>query len=125
MSVRVDPIVYALLKASDGLLFPSETEATLVPFLWDAAAAPSSERLRKLAGAAADATVETATLADLFRTVPSEDRTRFQALQQTLEAQLSGIQVCKVGDDPEKTVWIVGKTADGRWGGLRTTVVET
>jgi hypothetical protein len=29
------------------------------------------------------------------------------------------------GEEAEKTVSIVGKTADGRWAGLKTTVVET
>ena len=118
-------VLESLTKASKGLLFPSETEAELEPFLWDAAAGPTRERLRQLAGAAANAAVEEATLADLLRTVPSEDRPKFQALQKTLEAQLSSIQVYKIGDEPEKAVWIVGKTADGRWAGLKTTVVET
>ena len=120
-----NPVLESLTKASKGLLFPSETEAELEPFLWEAAAAPTRERLRKQAGAAADAAVEEATLAELLRTVPSEDRPKFQALQKTLEALLSGMQVYKVGDEAEKTVWIVGKTADGRWAGLKTTVVET
>src|SRR5260370_986330 len=84
------------------VLMPNETEAGLVPFLWEGADAPTSERLRQLAGAAADAAIEEATLPDLLRTVPSEDRSKFQALQKTLEAQLSGIHVYKVGDEPEK-----------------------
>jgi Nuclease A inhibitor-like protein len=120
-----NPVLESLTKASEGLLFPSETEAELEPFLWEAAAAPTRERLCTQAGAAASAAVEKGTLADLLRTVPSADRPKFQALQVTLEAQLSDIQVYKVGDEPEKTVWIVGKTADGRWAGLKTTVVET
>jgi hypothetical protein len=123
--MRGNPVLESLAKASEGLLFPSETEAELEPFLWEAAAAPTSERLRTQAGAAADAVVVKTTLADLFRTVPSEDRRKFQALQVTLEAQLSAIQVYKVGDAPEKTVWIVGETVDGRWAGLKTSVVET
>jgi hypothetical protein len=31
----------------------------------------------------------------------------------------------KVGADPEKQVSIVGKTSDGQWAGLKTTVAET
>lgn len=123
--MKNDSVLDALTRASEGLLFPSETEAELEPFLWEAAAAPTHERLRAQAGVSADAAVEKTTLADLLRTVPSEDRSKFQALQVTLEAQLAAIQVYKVGDEPEKTVWIVGETVDGRWAGLRTTVVET
>jgi hypothetical protein len=39
--------------------------------------------------------------------------------------QLSGVKVYKIGDEAEKAAYIVGKTGDGRWAGLKTTVVET
>jgi hypothetical protein len=39
--------------------------------------------------------------------------------------QLSGVKVYKIGDEAEKAAYIVGKTSDGRWAGLKTTVVET
>jgi hypothetical protein len=42
-----------------------------------------------------------------------------------LKEQLSGIKVYKVGEEAEKEVYIVGKKKDGRWAGLKTTVVET
>jgi hypothetical protein len=35
------------------------------------------------------------------------------------------VKVYKVGDDSEKEVYIVGKTLDGKWAGLKTNVVET
>jgi hypothetical protein len=76
-------------------------------------------------GARAGTAVEPGTLADLLRTVPREDQPLFQALQRVLAEQLSGVQVYKVGDEAEKEVYIVGKTTDGRWAGLKTTVVET
>ena len=57
--------------------------------------------------------------------MPQEDRPRFDALRQTLAGQLSGVKVYKVGDEPEKQVYVVGKAPDGRWAGLKTTVVET
>jgi hypothetical protein len=44
---------------------------------------------------------------------------------QTLKAQLSGVKVYKVGDEAEKQVFVVGKTADGQWAGRKTSVVET
>jgi hypothetical protein len=37
---------------------------------------------------------------------------------------LSGIKVYKIGDEAEKQAY-VGKTSDGQWAGLKTTVVET
>jgi hypothetical protein len=42
-----------------------------------------------------------------------------------LQALLSGIKVYKIGDESEREVYIVGKTKDGRWEGLKTSVVET
>lgn len=60
-----------------------------------------------------------------FHTVPSEDRKKFQKLTQTLQQQLSGIKVYKVGDEAERSAFIVGKTAEGRWAGLKAAVVET
>jgi hypothetical protein len=42
-----------------------------------------------------------------------------------LKEQLSGIKVYKVGDEAERNAYVVGKTAEGKWAGLKTTVVET
>ena len=43
---------------------------------------------------------------------------------QKMEAVL-GVKVFKVGDEAERQVYLVGKATDGRWVGLKTTVVET
>jgi hypothetical protein len=120
-----DAILDALKKASKGLVFVSETDAPLEPFAWPNGSALTPNRLVQLAGAPAGTPVEQMTLANFFRAVPSEDKAKFQALTKTLQGLLSGIQVYKVGDEAEKAVYIVGKTADGRWAGLKTTVVET
>jgi Nuclease A inhibitor-like protein len=40
-------------------------------------------------------------------------------------SDLQGAKVFKVGDDPEKQAYVVGKTGDGNWAGLKTIVVET
>ena len=57
--------------------------------------------------------------------MPEEDRPQFDKLAAAIKQQLSGVKVYKVGDDPEKQVFIVGKTSDGKWAGLKTTAVET
>jgi hypothetical protein len=36
-----------------------------------------------------------------------------------------GVKDFKVGDEAERSVYIVGKTKDGRLAGLKTSVVET
>jgi hypothetical protein len=80
---------------------------------------------RELAGAASGTAVEEDSIDNFFAAVPPEDQAKFAALRQTLEGQLSGVKVYRVGDEPEKEVYVVGKAADGRWAGLKTTVVET
>jgi hypothetical protein len=120
------PAVDALAKASKGLLFPSETDAPLEPFLWENAGDKlTKDRVRQLAGAAKGAAVEETTPDDLLSTVPEEDRPQFDKLAAAIKQQLSGVKVYKVGDEPEKQVYVVGKTSDGQWAGLKTTVVET
>jgi hypothetical protein len=64
-------------------------------------------------------------LATLPRTIPPEDKARFDKLAKVLQEQLTGIKVYKVGDEAEREVYLVGKTKTGQWAGLKTTVVET
>jgi hypothetical protein len=78
-----------------------------------------------LVGAEAGTAVEEDSLDNFLNAVPPEDKTTFQALRKALEGQLSCITVYKVGDEAEKDAYVVGKTADGRWAGLKSTVVET
>ena len=124
--MKKHPTVAALETASKGLLFPSESEAPFQAFLWqDGGAKFSPSRLRELTDASEGAAVEELTLDELFQTVPSEDQPKFQKLADALKQQLSSIKVYKVGDEAEREVYIVGKTADGAFAGIKTTVVET
>lgn len=122
-----DPVLDALKKASRGLEFISESEAPLEPFLWEdgGAAKMTNKRLRELAGEEGGAAVEQQSLDDFFLAVPPEDKEKFDKLAAVLKEQLSGVQVYKVGDEAEKQVYIVGRTKDGHWAGLKTSVVET
>ncbi|HEV3258616.1 MAG TPA: nuclease A inhibitor family protein [Gemmataceae bacterium] len=120
-----DPVLDALKKASKGLQYTSETEAGFEAFAWKDGDKLTEDRLRELAGADEDAAVEDETVDAFFHAVPPEDKAKFQKLAQALQQQLSGVKVYKVGDEAEKDVYIVGRTPDGRWAGLMTTVVET
>ena len=122
---KKDAVLDALKQASQGLLFPSETDAPLEPFAWEGSAKLSKDRLRQRAGAGPGTAVDQTTLDDLLRTVPQEDKPKFDALRKALAGQLSGVKVYKVGDEAERQVYVVGKAPDGRWAGLKTTVVET
>jgi len=123
MSNQMSSVVEALKRASKGLMMPSESDA---PFeAVDLDSEPTPSRIHQVAGAPKDASIEETSLNELFGTVPSGDRSKFQRLRQAIESQLSGVKVYKVGDQPERTVPILGKGADSRWAGLKTTVVET
>ena len=122
---KKDAVLDALKQASHGLLFPSETDAPLEPFAWEGSAKLTKDRLRQRAGAGPDTSVEQTTLDDLLATVPQEDKPKFDALRQALAGQLSGVKVYKVGDEAEKQAFVARKTSDGKWVGLKTTVVET
>ncbi len=62
---------------------------------------------------------------DFFHAVPSEDRAKYQKLAKVLAEHLAAVKVYKIGDEAEKDVYILGKTADSRWAGLKTRVVKT
>jgi hypothetical protein len=123
--MKKNPVLDALQKASKGLVFTSETDAPLEPFLWKDGAALTHEQLLGLAGADPDTPVEETSLDSFFRVVPKEDRPKFEKLTKVLREQLAGVKVYKLGEDAEKPVYVVGKTPDGQWAGLKTTVVET
>jgi histidine triad (HIT) family protein len=125
VSMKKHLAVDALEKASKGLEMPSESDAPFEVFLWSAGGEITSKELPQLAHLPTGTAIAEDTLDGLFRTVPAEDQARFQKLRQIIQQQLSGVKVFRVGEDPEKTVYIVGKTRDGKLAGLQTSVVET
>jgi hypothetical protein len=123
--MKTSAVQDALQKATKGLVFLSETEAGLKPFVWKDGDELTREHLLQLTRSAPDTPVEEMSLDSLFRAVPKEDKAKFQKVTKVLHEQLSAVTVYKLGDEAEKPVYIVGKTADGQWAGLQTTVVET
>ncbi len=95
-----DEVLDALRKASKGLVFMSETDSDLEPFVWEGGPDKLTRKdVLKLAGEDADAEVEEQSLDDFFHTVPPEDKAQFDKLAAVLKEQLSGIKVYKVGDE--------------------------
>ena len=129
------PALGTLREAAEGLLFPSETDAPLVPFFWaDADAVPlTSERLLALAQVPVGTPVKSVSLATFFRPATKEEDwhnaeeqaevKRFQGLVATIKATLGRPQVFRVGET-NMDVYVVG-VADGGYMGLQTRVVET
>lgn len=129
------PALGPLQEAAAGLLFPSETDAPLVPFFWPAEPADTltPARVAELAGAAADAPVQSVKLETFFRPVTKEEDwhndeeqaqvQRFRELVKTIKATLREVQVFRVGNT-KIDVYIVGQV-EGGYAGLKTQVVET
>ena len=122
---KQDPALSALEQAAKGLSYTSETDAPLEVFHWEDSGNLTKTKLRTLAGAKPKTRVTTDTLDNFFEAIPPEDKDKFTILAETLKHLLSGIKVYKIGSEPEKQAFIVGKTAAGNWAGLKTTVVET
>lgn len=122
--MKAHPVLAVLKTAAEGLIFTSETDAELEPFVWGVRHAPTPKRLAKLSQRGDDPPIEKLELAAFFRAVPKSEKAKFAALAKVLEANLTDIEVYKVGE-VNLVVFIVGKTKDGKWAGLRTEVVET
>ncbi len=118
----------------DGLYVISETDAKLKPFVWKKVSSVGGTLLRKKANATADSPIEKWTIDEFFKNMVTpqdwhdegekESVLQFQNLVSSLHSTLSDASVYKIGD-ARKEVFIVGKLADGNFGGLKTYVVET
>ena len=120
-----------LVKLSEGLLFPSESEYALEKILWTAAAL-TPETILKRSQKPADTPIKAIALDDFFAPVVTEqdwhddeDRITVQRFRdlQTAIATLENVQVFRVGQI-EIDVYIVGAIGSDVVG-LKTTVIET
>jgi hypothetical protein len=120
-----------LSKLADGLLFPSESEYPLEPFVWKSSTL-ETETILERSLQPSDTTIEAIALEDFFAPVVTdedwfedEDRAIAQRYRdmQGLIATLENVQVYKVGK-VEIDVYIVG-AIDPDLVGLKTTVIET
>jgi len=128
-----DPLT-TLAAAADGLLVPSEHDYPLELFRWDGGDPLTPAALVASLGLPPDTPVETRDLATFFapltRTADGTDAAaqataaRFVTLRAQVAAVLTDVVVYRVGRI-QITALIVGRTAAGVIGGLRTTLIET
>src|SRR5262249_57208224 len=78
------PLLAVLEKACAGLIFPSETDAGLTPFLREDGRALTTERMLEIGGHEEGTPVETMELADFFLAIPKDNKPGFDALATTL-----------------------------------------
>ncbi|MEG4960310.1 MULTISPECIES: nuclease A inhibitor family protein [unclassified Microcoleus] len=129
-----DSIPTQLKKASEGLLFLSETDAPFEVIHWQVQEELTPTKLLQLTNHPPDAPVEMRTVDEFFAIATAQedwhDREeretvqRFQNLVSVLKQNLSQLQVYRVGSI-EIDVYIVGMAQNGDWAGLSTQVVET
>jgi Nuclease A inhibitor-like protein len=121
-----------LAAASRGLLYISESDH---PFeVVDLKSNDVEKEIRQLAQKPGDTIMQTQTVDYFFRnmvkTYPgySEDQRnsaqRFLTLQELIKQKLSGVQVYRIGAI-QVDAYIIGKLHDGKYGGLRTKLIET
>ena len=123
-----------IAKATDGLLFSSEADYPLEPFVWTDTAPFSPDALYKLTTLPPSTPVTKEDVDDFFApmlhpasgdTPAARKRmTRFRKLVRLLRQNFSDLAVYKLGT-VEMPTFIVGRLANGTVAGLRTTVVET
>ncbi|PHJ59040.1 nuclease [Nostoc linckia z18] len=127
-------ILEQLKRASDGLLFMSESEYPFEVFLWEDAAPVTPQKIVQQINHPQDTPVEIVGVDDFFQVATTEEDwhgeeekeivNKFQALVQTLKDNLSNLQVYRLGSK-EIDAYIVGETPTRNLAGISTKVVET
>jgi hypothetical protein len=116
-----DTLLSTLHQATEGLLYPSEYDAPLEPFVWEQADNTPAE-VRRLSGHPAQERCHTLAAEDFFHDLVEIEG--FAALYETLKATLTDLKVYRCGE-ANITVYVVGRDAHGRLAGLKTVAVET
>ena len=130
-----DRLLDALAEACEGLRYPSESDAPFEPFLWGAVpegeaieervVTDAAKRRRKGRHRGASRRVEEVTAGHVFGQLEeTEDAAGFKRLRRSIESLLTDVRVFRVGA-VKVEVYVVGRTPQGNWAGLRTTSVET
>lgn len=129
-----DELIAELKSATEGLLFMSESDYPFETVCWQELPEISAEFLRRQAGVADDALVETASVDDFFRVAVSDESQMSQASRATAVKYRQLVKIIKENlEDPKVyrvgsvniAVYIVGRNETGNWLGLSTRVVET
>src|SRR5262245_9883829 len=116
-----DTLLTALTQATDGLLYPSEYNAPLEPFVWEPAD-NTLTKVRRLSGHPPHERCRTLAADAFFGELTDVDR--FPALYEALKATLIDLKVYRCGG-ANLTVYVVGRDPHGRLARFKTRAVET
>jgi Nuclease A inhibitor-like protein len=116
-----DPLLTTFTQATAGLLYPSEYDAPLEPFVWEPADNTLAE-VRRLSGHPPEERCQTLSADAFFGELAEVEG--FPALYETLKEFLTDLKVYRCGA-ANHTVCVVGRDAQGRLAGFKTRAVET
>ncbi len=128
-------IIDQLKKATEGLLFISESESAWEIFLWESPPLSiTPDKICQHTNHPQDTQVQVREADDFFKVATTaedwhgleekESVAKYQTLVEILKTNLSNLQVYRLGDI-EIDVYIVGQTPSGDLAGITTHVVET
>ena len=129
-----DATLAQLQKLTAGLYFVSESDAPLEAVRYPApAGALPNAALLKLLGEKPAEKVETVELTQFLRNHTADDgvlgdvalANKYKALQMYLKQELDGVQVYRVGQEPQVRAYVLGRTAAGQLAGFKTVLTET
>jgi hypothetical protein len=116
-----DTLLTKLQEATEGLLYPSEYDAPLEPFIWEPAENTLTE-VRRLSGHPPEERCQTLSADAFFGELAEAER--FPALYETLKETLTDLKVYRCGA-ANLTIYVVGRDTHGRLAGFKTRAVET
>ncbi len=121
-------------KATDGLIYISETDSEVLPFIGGRSETVNIESLLKQINAASDIKVKEITFEDFFENLitiqdwfeaeEKETAEKFLKLKKLLEENLKDLKVFKIGKI-EIEVYVVGLDEENNLLGIKTEAVET
>lgn len=133
MTKNNSEILEQLKRATDGLLFMSESEYPFSVFLWEITPEATPEKVSQQTNHPIDTPVKIVGFDDFFQVATTEEDwhgeeekkivKRFQSLVQMLKENLSNLQVYRLGEI-EIDVYVVGETPTGNLAGIATKIVE-
>ncbi|MGI8670231.1 MAG: nuclease A inhibitor family protein [Aridibacter sp.] len=126
--------IQELKKTTDGLIYISETDSEIFPFIGGKSETVNIESLLKQINAASDIKVKEITFEDFFENLitiqdwfeeeEKETAEKFLKLKKLLEENLKDLKVFKIGKI-EIEIYVVGLDEENNMLGIKTEAVET
>lgn len=122
------PEIQALRKASAGLMYPSESDVPFDVFRWETSGSPQAFARDAVAfHVEKGRAIEEIAIEPFFSEIAGAlDPHKLSELRRTLQTQLSGLRIFRVGvGEAEVDIYLLGQISGGYWAGLHTRSVET